>query len=48
MSDDEIISFAREKVDDDLQMIRINGSIVGAIVGMALYVVMFVVEGVSM
>ncbi len=48
MSDDEIISFARGKVDDDLQMIRINGSVVGALVGMVLYVVMFVVEGVSM
>lgn len=36
-SDDELVAFAEAKVQDDLQMIRINGSIVGALVGMALF-----------
>ena len=37
LSDDELVAFAEAKVQDDLQMIRINGSIVGALVGMALF-----------
>ena len=48
MSDDEIIEFAQSKVDNDLQIIRINGSIVGALVGMALYVLIFAIEGVPL
>lgn len=36
-SDRELAAFVEEKVKDDLQMIRINGSLVGAIAGMLLY-----------
>lgn len=35
-SDDELISFVEGKVQTDLQMIRVNGAIVGAFVGMGL------------
>ncbi len=38
-SDDELTEFVEGKVSDDLQMIRINGSVCGGIVGMFLYVV---------
>ena len=41
LSDEELVEFTEEKVADDLQMIRINGSIVGAIAGMALSVVVY-------
>lgn len=40
-SDEELVSFTEEKVADDLQMIRINGSVVGSLVGMALYAVVY-------
>ena len=33
-SDDELVAFVEDKVQDDLQMIRINGAIVGSLVGM--------------
>ena len=35
-SEDELISFVEGKVQTDLQMIRVNGAIVGAFVGMGL------------
>lgn len=35
-SDDELIAFIERKVRGDLQMIRVNGAVVGAIVGMGL------------
>jgi len=35
------VEFTEEKVADDLQMIRINGSVVGALAGMALSVVVY-------
>ena len=35
-SDDELIAFVEGKVQTDLQMIRVNGAIVGAFVGMGL------------
>ena len=35
---------AKKNVQDDLQMIRINGSIVGSLVGMALYVLVWAAE----
>ncbi|MGM9581385.1 MAG: DUF445 family protein [Anaerovibrio sp.] len=41
LSDEELVEFTEEKVADDLQMIRINGSVVGAIAGMALYAVIY-------
>ena len=37
--------FVEEKVEDDIQMIRINGSVVGSIVGMLLYAIVFIAEG---
>ena len=43
-SDDELIAFVESRVDDDLQMIRINGSVVGAMAGMALFLVAYLVE----
>ena len=43
-SDDDLTEFVESRVADDLQMIRINGSIVGAFVGMGLYVVVWLAE----
>ena len=43
-SDDDLVAFVEGKVEDDLQMIRINGAIVGSMVGMGLYLVVVVVE----
>lgn len=37
--DDELTQFVESRVSDDLQMIRINGSVCGALAGMFLYVV---------
>lgn len=44
LSDDELTEFVEGKVSDDLQMIRINGSICGAAAGMVLYGVSLLVE----
>ncbi len=38
MNDAELISFIEQRTGDDLQMIRINGAFVGAVVGCVLYV----------
>lgn len=43
-SDDELTEFVEGKVSDDLQMIRINGSVCGAVVGMLLYVVAQIIQ----
>ena len=43
-TDDELILFVESKVRTDLQMIRINGAIVGAFVGMALSLVVSFAE----
>ena len=43
-SNEELVSFIETKVADDLQMIRINGSLVGSLVGMVLYIVTYIVE----
>lgn len=43
-TDDELTEFVEGKVSDDLQMIRINGSVCGAAVGMLLYVVAQIIE----
>ena len=43
-NDDELTEFVEGHVSDDLQMIRINGSVCGALVGMALFVVSQVIE----
>ena len=43
-SEDELIVFVEGKVQTDLQMIRVNGAIVGAFVGMALSLVVTVAE----
>lgn len=41
LSDEELVQFTEAKVADDLQMIRINGSVVGGLVGMGLYAVVY-------
>ena len=43
-SDDELTEFVEGHVADDLQMIRINGSVCGALVGMFLFVVSQLIE----
>lgn len=43
-SDDELTEFVEGHVADDLQMIRINGSVCGAAVGMVLFVVAQIIE----
>ena len=42
-SDDELNEFVETRVEDDLQMIRINGSVCGGIVGMILYVATLII-----
>lgn len=44
LSDDELTKFVEGKVSDDLQMIRINGSVCGAAAGMFLYAVSLLIE----
>lgn len=41
LSDKELVEFTEAKVADDLQMIRINGSVVGSLVGMGLYAIVY-------
>ena len=43
-SDDELITFVEGKVHTDLQMIRVNGAIVGAFVGMGLSLIVIFAE----
>ena len=43
-SDDKLVTFVEDKVQDDLQMIRINGAIVGSIVGMGLFLLVELAE----
>ena len=43
-SDDQLVAFVEGKVQDDLQMIRINGAIVGSLVGMGLFLVVYAAE----
>ena len=43
-SDDELTKFVEGKVSDDLQMIRINGSVCGAVVGMLLYIIAQIIQ----
>ena len=39
LDDDKLTEFVESRVSDDLQMIRINGSVCGAVAGMFLYIV---------
>ena len=43
-SDGALVEFVETRIADDLQMIRINGSLIGALVGMLLYVMTFMAE----
>ena len=43
-TDYELTTFVEGKISDDLQMIRINGSVCGAAVGMLLYVIAQIIE----
>lgn len=42
-SDDELVAYIENKVLDDLQMIRINGSVVGGLAGMLLFLISYAV-----
>ena len=44
MSDDEMVELVETRVEDDLQMIRINGAVVGSLVGMILYLLTMAAE----
>ena len=46
-SDDELTEFVEGHVADDLQMIRINGSICGGLVGMFLFIVSQIIERIA-
>lgn len=46
-SDEEIITLIEDKVSADLQIIRINGALIGSFAGMILYVLTFIVTEVS-
>lgn len=43
-SDDALVAFVESKVEDDLQMIRINGSAIGGLVGMGLFLLVTTAE----
>ena len=43
-TDEKLTEFVESRIADDLQMIRINGSLVGSLVGMLLYAVVFCIE----
>ena len=43
-SNEALVDFIENKVGDDLQMIRINGSLIGGLVGMVLYVITSLAE----
>ncbi|MBP2633877.1 MAG: hypothetical protein H6Q70_4505, partial [Firmicutes bacterium] len=43
-SNEALVNFIENRVGDDLQMIRINGSLIGGVVGMVLYVITFLAE----
>lgn len=43
-SNETLVEFVETRIADDLQMIRINGSLVGALVGMFLYAMTFLAE----
>lgn len=44
LSDEDLTEFVESRVSDDLQMIRINGSVCGAAAGMFLYIISFVIN----
>ena len=44
MSDDELVELVETRVEDDLQMIRINGAVVGSLAGMILYLLTMAAE----
>ena len=44
MTDDELVELVETRVEDDLQMIRINGAVVGSLAGMILYLLTMAAE----
>lgn len=48
LSDQELTGFLRAKVGHDLQMIRVNGSLVGALVGAVLYLLRYAYKAVML
>ena len=43
-SDDALVEFVETRIEDDIQMIRVNGAAVGSLVGMLLYAIVFLLE----
>lgn len=43
-TEEEFSNYVEEKVNDDLQMIRVNGAIVGGVSGMILYAIIYAAE----
>jgi uncharacterized membrane-anchored protein YjiN (DUF445 family) len=43
LDDNKLTEFVESRVSDDLQMIRINGSVCGGIAGMFLYIVSLII-----
>lgn len=44
LSDDEVVDLVETRVEDDLQMIRINGAVIGSLTGMVLYLLTLAAE----
>ena len=44
LSDDEVVELVETRVEDDLQMIRINGAVIGSLTGMVLYLLTLAAE----
>ena len=43
-TNDKLVTFIEERAGEDLQMIRINGSVVGGLVGMLIFILTFWAE----
>ena len=43
-TNDKLVAFIEERAGEDLQMIRINGSVVGGLVGMLIFILTFWAE----
>lgn len=41
---EKLVQYIEERVGDDLQMIRINGAVIGALAGMLLYTITWLAE----
>lgn len=48
LSNEMLVKFIEEKAGNDLQMIRINGSLVGGVIGILIYLIVWVIEKVTL